>query len=231
MSTLVTRVNSFVAAQFGLTNLTGVAPNDLTAGAQTAGTEATHYGLVLAGLSQEAGTAAVAVMPLINAIGTDFQTDGSFNGLNVGAPVVLGGGNLSTTASTSWLATGMTAFLGGGQNASTIAAAAESAFITPISAASAPAVPAGLAGTPGSMTVTLTWNGVPGAATYNVYMAGVTGVTPANYGSLAGGMAHTTVASPFFHAGLAPGPYYFIVTAVNGAGEGLPSGELYLIVP
>lgn len=228
MATFIDRINTYVATQFGLTDILGVTPVNLTDGtADSSGTEATHYGLVLAGFAKEAQTATVGAMALVNAITSDVQGDGVFDGLNSGGAVVLGAGNLSTTASTTALGQGMTDFLNSGVNTSGISAAAESTFITPINGGSAPVAPTGLAGVGGNTTVTLTWNAVPGARSYNVYMATVSGVTQATWNGLAGGMAHATVGSPFFHAGLPNGvAHYFVVTAVNLAGQSGESTEV-----
>ncbi|MBI1766863.1 MAG: CHAP domain-containing protein [Bacteroidetes bacterium] len=47
--------------------------------------------------------------------------------------------------------------------------------------------------------VTISWNPVSGATSYNLYMASVSGVTSTNYGTLADGMKHVGVTSPFIH--------------------------------
>ncbi|MER7047800.1 glycoside hydrolase family 18 protein [Streptomyces jumonjinensis] len=74
-----------------------------------------------------------------------------------------------------------------------------------------PAVPTGLtAGSPGSTSVPLSWNPVPGATGYNVYR---------------GGAKVTSASSPSATVtGLTPStPYSFQVTAVNSAGESAKS--------
>jgi len=88
--------------------------------------------------------------------------------------------------------------------------------------------PAGVAATTGSGQVTISWNAVSGATSYNLYMAEQSGVTKANYSTKSGGMAHTGVTSPFTHTGLTMGTtYYFIVTAVDASGESVGSSEVY----
>ena len=66
----------------------------------------------------------------------------------------------------------------------------------------------------GSGQVTLSWNPVPGATSYNLYFADVRGVTPAT------GTKLTGVSSPFVHAGLTNGvTYYYTLTTVAGGVE------------
>jgi hypothetical protein len=77
-----------------------------------------------------------------------------------------------------------------------------------------PAAPAEFVAVAGSGQVTLSWNAVPGATSYNVYFAEVRGVTPAT------GTKVTGVSSPFVHAGLTNGAtYYYTLTTVAGGVE------------
>jgi fibronectin type 3 domain-containing protein len=74
--------------------------------------------------------------------------------------------------------------------------------------------------------ITLTWNPVAGAASYTVYRATVTGVTKANWNTLAGGAQFTNVTSPLVQTGLTNGTtYFYVVTATNAGGEGPESLE------
>ncbi len=82
-----------------------------------------------------------------------------------------------------------------------------------------PAPPTGLAATPGNAQVSLTWSAVSGATSYNVKRATVSGGP------------YTTVANvtttSFNNTGLANGTtYYYVVSAVNGAGEGANSSQV-----
>jgi hypothetical protein len=90
-----------------------------------------------------------------------------------------------------------------------------------------PAAPSGVTAQAADQAVTVSWNTVSGATSYNVYMATQSGVTRDNYASLSGGMQHMSVTSPYLHTGLANGTtYYFIVTAQNAAGESAGSAEV-----
>jgi len=90
-------------------------------------------------------------------------------------------------------------------------------------------VPAGLRAAVQGTTVKLTWDAVPEATSYKVYMAEVGGVNRINVGELAGNMSHSHGSSVFDHpAGLiASRKYYFVVTAVfAGNKESRESCEL-----
>ena len=83
-----------------------------------------------------------------------------------------------------------------------------------------PAAPASVTATGGANQVTLTWSAVTGATSYNVYYATTTGVTKAS------GAKITNAASPYVQTGRAAGTtYYYIVTAVNSAGESAASTQ------
>ncbi len=89
-----------------------------------------------------------------------------------------------------------------------------------------PSLPAGVAAMPSNASVSVTWNPVSGATSYNVYMASAPGVTKGNYSTLADGVRYGGVTSPYTQTGLTNGTtYYFVVTAANGAGESLESDK------
>jgi fibronectin type 3 domain-containing protein len=84
-----------------------------------------------------------------------------------------------------------------------------------------PVAPTGVSAVAGANQVTVTWNTVSDATSYNVYYSTTTGVTKAN------GIKRAGVASPDIVTGLAVSTtYYFIVTAVNSAGEGAASTQM-----
>ena len=62
--------------------------------------------------------------------------------------------------------------------------------------------------------LTMAWDPVDGATSYNLYWSTVPGVTPANGTKISG------VSIPYIHTGLAAGTtYYYVVTAVDGSSE------------
>ena len=72
-----------------------------------------------------------------------------------------------------------------------------------------------------SGNVTLLWNEIPGATSYNVYMSKSPGVTKLS------GDKIPNVTNPVKITQLEPGKtYYFVVTVVNGSGESKESKEL-----
>ncbi|HEX9183685.1 MAG TPA: fibronectin type III domain-containing protein [Burkholderiales bacterium] len=100
------------------------------------------------------------------------------------------------------------------------APSAQAAGTTSPAAPSVPAAPTGVTAVGGTQQVTVSWNPVSGATSYNLYWSGAQGVTTAS------GTKVTGVVSPYVHAGRADAtPYYYIVTAVNGSGESAASGE------
>jgi len=76
----------------------------------------------------------------------------------------------------------------------------------------------------GEDTIEVSWTSVTDAVKYNIYMASQAGVTKLNYTTLPGQMFHPDNVASFPHpdpaANLDPNTiYYFIVTAVNAAGD------------
>jgi hypothetical protein len=92
-------------------------------------------------------------------------------------------------------------------------------------------LPTGIKATNGNGQVTISWNTVSGATSYNLYEATVSGVTKTNYISLAGGAMTTGVTSPFTQIGLINGTtYYFVVTAVTALGESIESSQVSAVL-
>jgi hypothetical protein len=116
------------------------------------------------------------------------------------------------------------------------AALAAAVFVVACTDNANPGDPSQLPTAPASVTskivndsLILTWDEVPGATKYNVYMAAEVGVKRANYTSLTANMFHPgEVGGKFDHpAGLNPNmKYYLVVTAVNANGESSESCEV-----
>ncbi len=84
-----------------------------------------------------------------------------------------------------------------------------------------PAAPTGVSALGGDNQVTVSWSAVTGADSYNVYRSTTSGVTTTNGTRMAG------VTSPFVDTGLnASTAYFYIVTAMNSAGESGPSVQV-----
>ena len=136
-------------------------------------------------------------------------------------------GTKITGASSPYVQTGLTAAtmyyyivtavnsVGESQPSSQVSAVTASAVPT------LPAAPTGVSAVGGTNQVTLTWGAVTGATSYNLYWSTTTGVTTATVTQIAG------VTSPYVQRLLSAGtPYFYIVTAVNSAGESLPSSQV-----
>ncbi|WDT76638.1 MAG: FG-GAP-like repeat-containing protein [Candidatus Manganitrophus sp.] len=90
-----------------------------------------------------------------------------------------------------------------------------------------PGAPAGVAVTAFSGAVVIGWDPVEGATSYHVYVAASSGVTKANYETLPFGKRNPAAAGPFTQSDLFDGTtYYFVVTALNEAGESVESAEV-----
>ncbi len=96
-------------------------------------------------------------------------------------------------------------------------------YVGPAPAATTPPLAITATATPGQVTVA--WEQILGASSYNLYMARVTGVTKSNYASLTGGTRFTNATSPYTIQALPNGTYYFVVTAVENSVEGPNSRE------
>src|SRR3972149_4690927 len=82
------------------------------------------------------------------------------------------------------------------------------------------APPTGVSAAGGDRQITLTWDTVPEAISYNIYWNTTGGVTT-NDNKI------TDVTSPYTHAGLTNGaPYYYVVTTLGTDGESAPSLEV-----
>jgi len=82
-----------------------------------------------------------------------------------------------------------------------------------------PAAPAGLSATAGNLQVSVTWNAAAGASSYSVQRSTTSG---SGYSTIQVGVTGTSHTD----ANVANGTtYYYVVTAVNAAGESEPSNE------
>ena len=87
-----------------------------------------------------------------------------------------------------------------------------------------PSPPSNVVATSGNGEVTITWDPVPEALSFNVYWDTSTGVTTNTVTSI------SDASNPYVHAGLENGAtYYYVVTAVNTNGEGEASAEVSAI--
>jgi fibronectin type 3 domain-containing protein len=91
-----------------------------------------------------------------------------------------------------------------------------------------PDPPGAVTATVANGTIEITWDDVPGATSYRIYMAAVGGVKRVNYATLTENMFHSDLIDKFDHPpGLNPNTtYFFVVTAVNAEGESVESCEV-----
>jgi|GEM_PF-602849 len=135
-------------------------------------------------------------------------------------------GTKITSASNPYVHTGLatattyyyivTAVNSAGQSvASTQVSAATNAPVVVI-----PAAPTGVSAVGGATQATITWSAVSGATSYNIYWSITSGVTKTS------GAKINNALSPYVQTGRAAGTtYYYIVTAVNSAGESAASTQ------
>ena len=112
----------------------------------------------------------------------------------------------------------LTAANSAGESAASVQVAATTLTVTPPT--TAPAAPTSVSATGGDNQVVLSWPAVTGAASYNVYWSTTSGVTTTT------GTRIAAATSPFVHTGLTAGTaYFYVVTAVNSAGESVGSSQ------
>lgn len=81
----------------------------------------------------------------------------------------------------------------------------------------APGAPLNVKAVQGAQKITISWDPVSGATSYNIYWSNTADVTKAN------GTKIANVTSPYLHPHLSPGNYYYVVTAVDANGESTES--------
>ena len=100
-------------------------------------------------------------------------------------------------------------------------AASSQVSATPQAQSLPPSAPTGVAALAGSAQVTVSWNPVSGATSYNIYWSTSGGVTVATGTQILG------ATSPYVQSGLTAGAtYYYVVTAVNANGESTASSPV-----
>jgi alpha-tubulin suppressor-like RCC1 family protein len=224
VSAAATTVNGLISNYFGISNILNTVLLDLSqAGCATGATQGSiDASLLLAAIGDLAGQYKVTPPALTQALISDIS-DGKWDGKVFGKPITL----TSTTGpvalsliegnALSGLETALLAFASSQSNA--CKAAASQILLTALSNPgifSVPAAPTGVAATPGNAQVTVSWNAVSGATSYNLYVATAPGVQEVPTG-LPGYAIHLNVSSPYVLSGLTNGTtYYVVVTAVNG---------------
>jgi fibronectin type 3 domain-containing protein len=170
-----------------------------------------------AGLQTSAGNAHVSLTWSVSANATGYYVKRSTTS---GGPYTQIAGTGSTSFTDTGVANGtkyfyvVSAYNSAGESASSAEASA-----TPSASVTIPSVPSGLQATPGNAQITLTWNTSNGAISYNLKRA-----------TTAGG-PYMTIGSPtissFTNTGLTNGnSYFYVVSALNAAGESANSGEV-----
>lgn len=192
-------------------------PNAAASASQTA----IDYGLILAGLSQQAKALGLSdPMSVVRALGADV-CDGVFDGQAKGAPISLSNSTqLLSTAGTLGLANAIDAFSNNAAR-NTSGATPSNTLTSDLQSSTGElpiAPPTGVTADAGIGQVTVRWNAVSGASSYNLYYGISPGLTKSNGAQILG------VTSPYTVTSLAEGvTYYFMVTANSGSGESAPS--------
>lgn len=90
---------------------------------------------------------------------------------------------------------------------------------------SVPSSPSDITASLGDAQVTIGWNTVSGASSYNIYWSTTPGVTKSNN-------KIASITSPYSHTGLINGTtYYYVITAENSLGESRISTEVSATIP
>jgi alpha-tubulin suppressor-like RCC1 family protein len=223
-SAAATTANGLISNYFGISNILNTVLLDLSqAGCATGATQGSiDASLLLAAVGDLANqykvTAPALTQALIEDI-SDGKWDGAINGKSITLTSTMGPVALKQIEGNALagLATALQAFASSQSN--TCKAAASQILLTALGNLgifSVPAAPTGVAATPGNGQVSVSWNTVSGATSYNLYVATAPGVQEVPSG-LPGYAIHLGVASPYVLSGLTNGTtYYVVVTAVSG---------------
>ncbi len=80
---------------------------------------------------------------------------------------------------------------------------------------------------PGANQITINWDQILGADSYNLYISEQSGLTKENFATLRGGRKRSGVTGPYALTDLTPNrTYHFVITAVDGGTEGSGSREV-----
>ena len=85
-----------------------------------------------------------------------------------------------------------------------------------------PSAPTGIVAASGNSQITITWDAVPAATSYNIYWSSTSGVTKTT-----GTKISDITTTSYTHTGLTNGTiYYYVVTSLNSYGESVESYEI-----
>ncbi len=185
----------------------------------TSGGETPNVPAAPTGLTAAAGNAQVALSWTASSGATSYNVK---RATTSGGPyTTVAAGVTATSYTNTGLTNGTTYYYvvsavnSAGESANSAQAAA-----TPLATISVPAAPAGLTATAGNAKVELSWTASSGATSYNVKRATTSG---GPYTIVAAGVTATS----YTNTGLANGTtYYYVVSAVNSAGESANSAQV-----